>query len=180
MPNLLSIIPMPYRILLLTAFALALCVSGYVAGLRHEQSAWQASDAKREREDGAHLLAATQSARTQETALRNKLDAATNQRLQENADHETQLNAVRAAARAGTERLRCPGAALPADTAPANPAAASGPEPEAGRDSIVPATADDLFRIAGSIRQSVRERNALIDAYNAARETCNATSEPSQ
>lgn len=180
MPNLLSIIPMPYRILLLMAFALVLYGSGYVAGLCHEQAAWQASDAKREKADTDHLLAATQSARAKETALRNKLDAATTQRLQENADHETQLNAVRAAARAGAERLRCPGAALPADTEANNPGAASGPEPEAGRDGIVPATADDLFRIAGSIRQSVRERNALIDAYDAARATCNATSEPSQ
>lgn len=175
----LTLIPLPYRILALVLLAVSMLGGGYVAGLCHEQAAWQASDAKREREDGAHLLAATQSARAQETALRNKLDAATNQRLQENVDHETQLNAVRAAARAGTERLRCPGAALPADTEANNPGAAARPEPEAGRDSIVPGVADDLFRIAGSIKQSVRERNALIDAYNAARETCNATSEPS-
>lgn len=175
MPGLLNLIPLPYRILALVAFALALCGSGYVAGLRHEQAAWHAADALRTQQDTTALLAATESARKRETDLRAKLDAATLQRTTENTDHETALASLRAAARAGTERLRCPGTTLPADTGTSDPGTAARPEPEAGRDSLVPGTADTLFRIAASIRQGVRERNALIDAYNGARETCSVT-----
>lgn len=174
MPSLLTLIPLPYRILALVAFAFALFGSGYVSGLRHDQSAWHAADALRVAQDTKAELAATQAARAKETALRNQLDAAAAQRLKENADHETELANLRAAARAGTERLRCPAAPLPADPEAHDPGTAARPEPEAGRDSLVPGAADDLFRIAASIRQGVRERNALIDAYNAARETCNA------
>jgi hypothetical protein len=172
--NPLDIIPLPYRLLALAGFAVALAGGGYVAGLHHEQILWQAADVLRAKQDQAQLLAATQQARANEQALRAKLDTANELRLKEQSDHETTLAAVRAAARAGTERLHCPAAALPARTAPANPDAAARPGPEAGPGDLVPASADDLFGIAGRIVEIVRQRNALIDAYNAARSTCNA------
>lgn len=173
----MSLIPLPYRILALVALIAALIGGGYTAGLRHERSAWQAADALRAKQDTAQLLAATEAARRRELALQAAFDIATAQRLKEQSNHETQLASLRAAARAGTERLRCPIAALPADPAPANPGIAARPEPEARSSDIVPATADDLFRIGSSIADIVRQRNALIDAYNAARSTCNKEGE---
>lgn len=169
----MNLIPLPYRILAAALFAVALVGGGYVLGYRHESAAWKAADALHAKQDAAKLLADTQAARVKEQALQAKIDAATAQRFKEQSDHDKDLAAVRASARAGTERLRCPIAALPANPTPANPGTPSRPEPEAGSGAIVPATADDLFGIAGSIVEIVRQRNALIDAYSAARATCN-------
>lgn len=171
--NLTALIPAPYRILALAIFAVALYGGGYVSGLCHEASVRDAKDAIAAKQDTEQHAKDVDRARAKEQALRDALDAETEKRNKEAADHAKQMEALRAAARAGTERLRCP-TALPADTQAANPAAASGPVAEARSGELVPGAADAVFRIAASIGDIVRERNALIDTYNKARETCNA------
>lgn len=167
-------IALPYRILAAALLAIGLAGGGFIAGLHHERKAWQDADALRASQDTAKLLKDTQDARAREQALRAQLDAAKMQRLKEQSDHEKNLAAVRAAARAGTERLHCPIAALPVSPTPDHSAPAARSEPEARPSDLVPEASDALFGIAGSIVEIVRQRNALIEDYETARATCNA------
>jgi hypothetical protein len=171
--SLSDLTPLPYRWLAIGGLMLAAGGACYVAGLRDEQAEWQAADAVRTKQDGEYQLAATKAARSKEQALRTKIDTATEQRTKDAIQHAKDLDSVRADARAGRSGLRCPSAALPANPAPADPATAGRPGAEDGRDRIVPGTADDLLRIGGSIVEIVRQRNAIIDTYNAARTACN-------
>lgn len=169
-----SLVPLPYRWAIIAALFAAAFGFGWVKGAGHVRAEWSAADAQHARHDAEQHANATEHARQQEQLLRAALDAQEQERSKENADHAKQLETLRAAARAGTERLRCP-AAIPAEPAQAaDSGAAARPEPEARPGELVPRTADDLFRIGASIASIVRERNALIDKYNAARETCNA------
>jgi hypothetical protein len=169
-----SLIPLPYRWAIIAALFASAVGFGWVKGAAHDHAKWEAADALRAKQDAAHLAADAARTKADSDKLRALFDTAAELRAKDTTDHEKQLETLRAAARAGTERLRCPAAALPADTETHDPAAAARSEPEAGRDSIVPGTADALFRIAAGIRRGVRERNALIDAYQAARATCSA------
>lgn len=162
---------------LLAALCAAIGGASYLLGLKHEQALWAAADALRDQQDNAHLLADTERVRRQEASLNHRLALDAEQRYQENQAHEQELDKLRAAVRAGTERLRCPAATLPADAPAHDPGASIGSGEQARSGELVPATSDDLFRIGGRIAGIVRERNALIDAYQAARSTCNGDSQ---
>jgi len=174
----LSLIPSIWvRWAILAALWAASVGFGYVHGLTHEKATWQAADALRERQDGAHLLIDTQHARDAEQKLRDSFDKADTKRQEDKDVHEKELDKLRASVRAGTERLRCPGAKIPASAAPDNSATASGPSNEGRSGDLVPQAAVDILGIGARIRGLVRERNDLIDKYNAARETCNGGSQ---
>lgn len=156
-------------------------VVGLVAGLlagaeyainRFEMLGYNRAVAERKASDDALLKAATANARKAEAVLHNNLYQAALAREQDALRHEKDLADLRAAARSGTERLRCP-AIVHANPAPDDPAPAGGLGDQARSGDLVPGTADDLFRIAASISAGVYRENALIDTYNAARATCN-------
>lgn len=96
-------------------------------------------------------------------------------RYKENQRAETTIAGLRADARALRLKLSINvtrGSVCGASQA-ANPAAAGGSGDEARAD-VVPEVADAVLGIAGDIAKGVRERNELIDRYNAARAICNA------
>ena len=105
-----------------------------------------------------------------EGKLRDAADARNTERTTDNAKYAKELERIRAAGRAGTERLSIPAAARacpgPAG-APTNPA--PGPRAEERAD-LMPGTADAVLRIAGGARQLVQDYNDLLAEYNA--KTC--------
>jgi hypothetical protein len=147
----------------------------YRFGYNTAETAAKAREARADADALARLETAAKGAQARERALRDELDAATTKRDKENADHEKTISDLRARARAGDLRLR---ADLTAGSCDRNPPAAGsglavGPGDQARAD-LVPGTADALLRIAGDSARLVRDYNALVDAYNAARLTCNA------
>lgn len=113
-----------------------------------------------------------------ERKLRAMLAAEQKQRFEESQAHAKNIADLQAAARAGAERLRCPATRpVPTAPAPADRSAAAGAEPANGPELMPEATAD-VFGLAGSIAEVVRQRNALIIHFNAARAACIARTIP--
>lgn len=113
------------------------------------------------------LRDANTASRERERDLQAQADTANTKRSEDNAKHQTDLEAVRAAARAGAERLSIPAAAR---ACPAGAAAQASPAPGPGpqeRTDLLPGTADDVFRIAGRSAQDVRDYNDLLDWHYA-------------
>lgn len=107
-----------------------------------------------------------------ERDLRAMLEVEQKQRFKESQEHAKNIADLQAAARAGTERLRCPATRpIPAPAAPADRPIAAGPGPADGPE-LVPEASADVFGIAGGIAEVVRQRNALIVHFNAARAAC--------
>lgn len=172
--TLTDVIPLPYRLAIVAGLFAAAFGFGWVKGAGHVQAAWTTADALRVKQDDSHLAADNARAQADTDKLRAVFDAAAELRYKENTQHEHDLEAVRARAAAGVERLRCPASALPADAQAAHPGPAAGPGAEDRPGEIVPAAAADLFRIGAGVAGVVRDRNALIDLYNQAQATCNA------
>lgn len=125
---------------------------------------------------GARKLAEkTTAAAVAERALRDRLDAEETKRKKENVAYEKSNAALLARVRAGDERLsiavRCD--AVPRIASAQNSGATSGPGAETRAD-LLPGTVERIFSIAGRAAVDVRDYNAVVDAYNLARETCNA------
>lgn len=124
---------------------------------------------ERDTELRLEVAAANARARQIERDARAKLDAITRTHHQESTDAHATIDRLRADLRAGTVRLRLPGAArLPAC---ANFATAPGAEPET-RAELDPATADALVAITTDGDGAIRQLNAVIDAYGVAVEAC--------
>lgn len=154
--------------------ALLLALAGRWALHSIEQSGYDRAVSERQAADALHLEAETKRVRKSESDLQDALYNAAIVRQEDKLRHENELASLRAAAIAGTERLRCPAARIHADPTPHDTTPASGLGDQARSGDIVPGTAADLFRIGASIADGVRRENALIDAYAAARATCNA------
>jgi prophage endopeptidase len=114
-------------------------------------------------------------AREKETTLLATTEALSNQLNQEKRraqDHQTRLVAD---IRSGAQRLsiaaKCP---TPAGQTPADTATADASGADAPRAELDPQTAETLVAIVADGDNAIRERNACIAAYNAARETLNA------
>lgn len=168
------ILPWWFKPAVCIGLALLLALVGKWAVNSIEQSGYDRAVNERRAAEALHLDAETKRARKNEIALQDQLYNAAIARHEDKLKHENQLASLRAAALAGTERLRCPAARIHANPAPADTAIASGLGSEARSGELMSGTAADLFRIAGSIAEGVRRENALIDAYAAARATCNA------
>lgn len=98
--------------------------------------------------------------------LQDEVDVLNANKEQDDAQHAKNIDAVRAAARAGTVRLSIPGACTGAAGAGTQASTAGQPVAEE-RTNLLPGTADDILRIAGDSAQSVRDFNRLLDQYNA-------------
>lgn len=138
-----------------------------------DQQGYDRAVTERKQKDDAELAAATSKAREAEQALRAKIDADSAARLKETKKYEDTIADLRADVRRGAVRLRAPGACVPANPAPADPAAAGRPGAEAGF-VLLPETAQSVLDAGADLRQGVLDYNALVDVYNTARATCNA------
>jgi hypothetical protein len=158
-------------------------IAGYFAWHHHvDQGGYDRADAEWKlkeaqiKADAAQKLAdATGAARAKEQALNRSLLTETEKRLMENASHEKTIAGLNTAIRARDLRLSIAidPRSLPGCATASDPATAGGPSAEARAD-VMPETAVDILGIAGDIAKGVRDFNAVVDAYNKARETCNA------
>lgn len=165
----ISLIPLPYRIGLLGLICAALYVFGMMHGESVVNAKWSASRAAiqaAEASDAKLSLA-------KERALQEKFDSESAQRQKEKTEHEKAMSSVLANARRGDSGMRAPGACPRIAAAPADSGAASRPVAEEGY-VLLPETAESVLDAASDLRQGVLDRNALIDAYQQARATCNA------
>jgi len=112
-------------------------------------------------------------AEQREAALKAQVQTLTTNESILKAKHEDAIEKAIARARAGTSGLRCPASPAPGNQAPSNPTTAGFGVEEGGTD-LVPEASEDVLRAAADSARLVRERNLLIDLYNAARDTCNA------
>lgn len=168
----MKLIPWWMQVAAVVGLVAALWAGAEYAIHRFEMRGYNRAVAERKESDDALLKAATANARKAEAVLQDQLYTAALDREKDALRHEKDLATLRAAARSGTERLRCP-AIVHANPAPDDSTAAARPGNEARSGDLVPGTTDDLFRIAASIAAGVQRENALIDTYNAARATCN-------
>jgi hypothetical protein len=176
----MTIIP-PWVKVLAIALLFGVLMGGAALYHRHVyQLGWDARDAIA-RVDTEHaaavvageLVTATAAAVSNERALRAQLDAAQSARLKEKANHEKAMSDLSASVRAGNERLHCPGPG-PSQSAPgANPGAPPGPSDAPGQ-FLVPDASVAIFGVASGINDLVQRYNGLVDAYESARDTCNA------
>lgn len=129
----------------------------------HAKAATRASEAAREKE--TMLLATTQ-------AISDKLN-------QEQTHAQALQNRLVSDLRSGAQRLsiaaHCP--TQPGGAPGANATPAPGPA-DTPRADLDPATAETLVGIAADGDAAIVERNACIDAYNAARQTLSGTPGP--
>lgn len=165
----ISLIPMPYRLGIIGLIGAALMAFAYARGKSHVQAKWNAQRAATQ----AAEVSAAKDSLAKERSLQAKFDNESAQRQKEKIDHEKAMSGVLANARRGDSGLRAPGTCPRIAAAPASASPASGPVAEEGY-VLLPETAESVLDAASDLRQSVLDRNALIDAYQQARATCNA------
>lgn len=119
-------------------------------------------------EDAARIKADKETKAAQE-----KAEADAVKREKERLAYEKTIDGLRAAALRGNSGMRAPGPRILTCPKGQSPGPAGGPVPEEGY-VILPETAASVLDAAAYIRQSVLDRNALIDKYEACRATANA------
>lgn len=161
---------------------LAAILAGFAAWNAHEYNlGYNARDAKAKLDEAtiradalAQLSEATAEVGRQTAALQTALDSESAQRYKEKQDHEKAIADLRASARAGALRLSVDVAADSISKCAAPNGAGFTARPgEQTRAYLMPGITDDVLRIAGGISDLVRDYNAVVDAYNRARATCN-------
>lgn len=166
-----------YRVLALVALVAGLLFSARAYQQHVYDEGHAAAIAERKEADDRQLAAAIADAHAQEEALNDIIYTKALERAQEKSRYENQLSNLRAAARRGNSGMRAPGSCLRANATATDPAAAGRPGTEEGF-VLLPETAESVLDAASELRQGVLDRNALIDAYNRVRATCNALTAP--
>lgn len=118
---------------------------------------------------------AAAAAKAREDKLRSDLAASDAQRYEDNTRHEKTISDLRARARAGDLRLRIdvdPRSLL--GCAPPTGTGFTARLGDQARADLMPGITDNVLRLAGDSALDVRRYNDLVDAYNRAREICNA------
>jgi hypothetical protein len=144
-------------------------------GYNRADAEWQKKEADIKADAAEKMATATNTARAREQKLLADMNGMSIIRYEENANHEKAIAKYVAAARAGALRLSVAidPRSIPQCPAAADPGAAGGPSTETRAD-VMPETAVDILGIAGNSAKDVRDFNAVVDLYNAARQTCNA------
>lgn len=154
----------------MTALGIRIAIAG--AALALFAGAWYAADSRGYDRAVADRLAldniAAAAARVLEQAAIETQTREQAARLAINVDQENVIAGLQRRLRSGADVLRIPTAC----PAPEVTATGGGPVSETG-STVMPQTAADILGIAGDIAKNVRERNALIDAYTAAKMLCN-------
>jgi hypothetical protein len=168
---------------LAVAVLIAAIIFGYKAwehhvdqgGYNRADAEWQKKEADIKADAAQKLADATGAARAKEQALNRSLLTETEKRLMENAAHEKTIDNLNTAIRARDLKLSIAidPRSLPRCAPTGDPAATPGPSTETRAD-VMPETAVAILGIAGDSAKNVRDYNAVVDAYNAVRETCNA------
>ncbi|MYM21940.1 hypothetical protein GTP46_04655 [Duganella sp. FT135W] len=116
-------------------------------------------------------------ARAETAALQSKFDQLAGRQQKDRVDHEIATKIAVAAALAGTERLSIAIAPAATDSVrEGGEGQSAGPRAGAARETradLQPTTAGAILRIAGDYGQLVRDYNAVVERFDAARVTCN-------
>lgn len=129
----------------------------------------------RKAEDNIALVAAQAKAAADQKELSDKFLLAQRDRFKENEDAKTAIEALRRRVQSGASVLRLPvGSAICSAATSGNTASGAGSSGEERSIQLMPGTADAFVSVGGRIAAGVRRENELIDAYNTAREACNA------
>lgn len=131
----------------------------------------RATSQRAERDRQQKITDGEQAARDTKTR-QDKADADALARQQEKDKYEATIDDLRLAARRGNSGMRAPGTCVPKAATGASTGAAGGPVAETGY-VLLPETAGSVLDTAAYIRQSVLDRNKLIDEYNVCRAAAN-------
>lgn len=157
---------------------LLLAVAAYLAWSAHESSVYKsgydAAVSERKQADDEALAKATARAFKETTALQEAARRKEFQRQQEQIKYETELDTLRAAARAGRSGMRLPAGTCPRIAASENTGTVGGPVDQAGSVDLMSETSVSVLDAAADLRQGVLREIALADAYNVMRAACNA------
>lgn len=143
----------------------------YRDGFEDAQHQYQVKEENTRIEAEKRLAEAVQAEKDKRAALQIEINNISTRRQREQDNANAELQTLRAGLAAGTRRVSVPSVSprpLFGDTAPATPAAAARTQPEA-RCELAPSVASALERIASDGDDAIRDRNALIDIYDAAR-----------
>lgn len=164
---------------LLGALAIAGALGGVLGYVHHKGYAeademWKQREAVTTAAAEKHLAEVTADSLAKERGLAQTVAGLTSKLVESNQDHENIVKDLESRARAGDLRLSiATRRTVSGCTPPPSTAATAGTLPEE-RTDVMPEVAAAVFDIAGDSAKSVREYNALVDLYNAARAVCNA------
>jgi len=160
------------------AYEARLVGRGDTAGYARAKGEWKSAEAKIAADAERQAAVDTKKAREETAALQLKFDQLGDVQQKARIDHEIDKNIAVAAALAGTERLSIV-AAIGTGGALHESGTLEGSAVRAGatatpRIDLLPGTAATVLRIAGDYGQLVRDYNAVLDRFDAARASCNA------
>lgn len=168
-----SLIPLSWKIGAAGLLA-AVLVAGHLWSVNAaEKRGYTMAVSERAVADSKHLADDTAKADKETKDRQLKSEAEALARQQEKTKYEATINDLRVAARAGNSGLRVKATCVSADTK----SAGSGPAARLGAEEgyvLMPETATSVLDAAADIRQSVLDRNTLIDRFNACRAAANA------
>ncbi len=167
----------PITIIGIKALAVVVLLGALVFGWKHHEATvyergHAAAIAERKAADDIELAKAIKQVGIETKAMQEDAEKKATERQEEKVKYEATINDLRTAARRGNSGMRNPDACVRSDAKSDGPSTASGPSAETGHD-LLPETADTILDTAAYIRQSVLDRNALIDKYEMCRTAAN-------
>lgn len=145
--------------------------SVYDDGFQNAKKQYEAKEENTRMDAERRLAAAIQAERDKQTALQATINDISTRRQRDQAHADAELQTLRNSVAAGSVRVSVPSVSprpLFGSTAPATAPAAGRAQPEA-RCELAPAAAAAILDIAAEGDAAIRQSNALIDTYNAAR-----------
>lgn len=145
--------------------------SVYDDGFQDAKKQYEAKEENTRMDAERRLAAAIQAERDKQSALQATINDISTRRQREQAHADAELQTLRNSVAAGSVRVSVPSVSprpLFGSTAPSAAPAAGRAQPEA-RCELDPAFAGALAGIAADGDAAIRQSNALIDTYNAAR-----------
>ncbi|MRW88884.1 hypothetical protein GJ699_02680 [Duganella sp. FT80W] len=159
------------------AYEAHLIAKGDTAGAARVQGRWEKREATIKADAERMAAADTARARAETAALQSKFNQLAGRQQKDRVDHEIATKIAVAAALAGTERLSI---AIAPDPAHAVPEGGEGQGAGSGagaareaRADVLPEVAAAVLGFAGDYGQLVRDYNAVVERFDAARAVCN-------
>lgn len=154
------------------ALVAAISASAYGLGVSHTEIRYNSILSERDRVAAVQLARAERVEREKESAAADALYQQAAKRLEVESRAKSETDSLRADLRTARVRLSIPVASCAVPEAGADPALAAGSGAE-GRAELLPEAAERIIAIAIDSDRAMRERNAVIAAYNAVREQYN-------
>lgn len=151
------------------------CYVSYTHGYAKSQTEWFAKENAIRAEAAEKLNAAVQANVTKERELAALISVKDTQLYESTQNHEKVIKDYESKLRSGAERLSI---AINRATSTCASSTDTGTASQSGKEEradVMPETAARILGIAGDAAKDVRDYNALVDIYNAARTACNSS-----